>query len=64
MVRSVSQYLVSIRRFLKEEIMGFLALCALTCALAPLFFPAGPVLLAWLPAAQWASSVSSCWTAL
>jgi hypothetical protein len=60
MVRSVSQYLVSIRRLLKEEIMGFLALCAL----APLFFPAGPALLAWLPAAQRASSVSSCRTTL
>ena len=35
----MNPYLVSIRRFLKEEIMGLLALCALTCLLIPLFFP-------------------------
>ena len=34
----MNPYLVSIRRFLKEEIMGLLALCALTCVLIPLFF--------------------------
>jgi hypothetical protein len=43
-------YLVSIRRFLREEVMGFLALCALTSALAPLFFPTGAAAAGWLAA--------------
>lgn len=33
--------------------MGFLALCAFTCALIPLFFPIGPMGSAALSAAQW-----------
>jgi hypothetical protein len=49
----MNPYLVSIRRFLGEEVMGFLALCAFTCALVPLFFPTGPVVSAWLSAVQW-----------
>ena len=33
--------------------MGFLALCALTSALVPLFFPTGAVAAGWLAAVQW-----------
>ncbi len=33
--------------------MGFLALCALTCVLIPLFFPVGPMASAWLVLIQW-----------
>jgi Mg2+ and Co2+ transporter CorA len=46
-------YLVSIRRFLREEVLGLLALCALTSALVPLFFPTGAVAAGWLAAFQW-----------
>ena len=38
----MNPYLVSIRRFLREEIMGFLALSALTCVLIPPVFSGGP----------------------
>ena len=44
----MNPYLVSVRRFLKEEIMGLLALCALTCVLIPLFFSVGLVAFASL----------------
>lgn len=49
----MNPYLVSIRRFLREEVMGFLALCAFTCALVPVFFSVGPLVSAWLFGVQW-----------